>query len=47
MLSRWFGRKDRGAGRSRGIADRQQRLRKIAGSTSADRAAEMLTRIPR
>lgn len=43
MLSRWFGRKPAAALDPADSRVRQQRLRTIAGSTSAERAAEMLT----
>jgi CRP/FNR family transcriptional regulator, cyclic AMP receptor protein len=43
MLSRWFSRKAVAAADPADSRIRQQRLRAIAGSTSADRAAEMLT----
>jgi len=43
MLSRWFGRKPAGPMDPADSRIRQQRLRTIAGSTSAERAAEMLT----
>jgi CRP/FNR family transcriptional regulator, cyclic AMP receptor protein len=43
MLSRWFSRKAVAPADPADSRIRQQRLRAIAGSTSADRAAEMLT----
>jgi CRP-like cAMP-binding protein len=43
MLSRWFGRKAPAPVDPADSRIRQQRLRVIAGSTAADRAAEMLT----
>ena len=43
MLSRWFGRKTAAPADPVDSRIRQQRLRVIAGSTAADRAAEMLT----
>jgi CRP/FNR family transcriptional regulator, cyclic AMP receptor protein len=43
MLSRWFSRKAAAPADPADSVIRQQRLRVIAGSSSADRAAEMLT----
>jgi CRP-like cAMP-binding protein len=43
MLSRWFSRKSEAPSDPADSRIRQERLRAIAGSTSAERAAEMLT----
>jgi len=43
MLSRWFGRKAAAPADPADSRIREQRLRVIAGSSAADRAAEMLT----